>query len=160
MAWSPLALRIATTLKDFYQGQHPTEEIESWNRIEQLRVSTDENFQQTEAFVGEAEVSSDASVGEGSAVEGAQDCPVNKTISRPAFETIRFYTNEFYKRHASLFESRVREKWIRDCHGDLHLEHIHLTPGDLNIYDCIEFNDRFRYVDVASDAAFLAMDLD
>ena len=152
--------RIAATLKDFYQGQRPNEEIESWGRIERLRISTDENFQQTEKFVGEAAVSTDAPVGEGSAFEGVQDCPVNPTISRPAFETIRFYTNEFYKRQARLFESRVREKWIRDCHGDLHLEHVHLTPGDLSIYDCIEFNDRFRYVDVASDAAFLAMDLD
>ena len=47
-----------------------------------------------------------------------------------------------------------------DGHGDLHLEHIHLTPGTLQIYDCIEFNDRFRRLDLASDIAFLAMDLD
>jgi hypothetical protein len=54
----------------------------------------------------------------------------------------------------------VREGWIRDGHGDLHLEHIHITPNAVTIYDCIEFNDRFRFVDVASDVAFLAMDLD
>ena len=42
----------------------------------------------------------------------------------------------------------------------MHLEHIHITPRALHIYDCIEFNDRFRYVDVANDVAFLAMDLD
>ena len=28
------------------------------------------------------------------------------------------------------------------------------------IFDCIEFNERFRYSDVACDVAFLAMDLD
>jgi predicted kinase len=33
-------------------------------------------------------------------------------------------------------------------------------PGGICIYDCIEFNDRFRYIDTALDAAFLAMDLD
>jgi aminoglycoside phosphotransferase family enzyme len=32
--------------------------------------------------------------------------------------------------------------------------------GQVCIYDCIEFNDRFRYSDVASEIAFLAMDLD
>ena len=48
----------------------------------------------------------------------------------------------------------------RDCHGDLHLEHIHLAPDSIHIFDCIEFNDRFRFLDVANDLAFLAMDLD
>ena len=54
----------------------------------------------------------------------------------------------------------MRGRRIRDCHGDLHLEHIHLAPKTLSIFDCIEFADRFRYIDVASDVAFLAMDLD
>ena len=38
--------------------------------------------------------------------------------------------------------------------------YIHLSPKILSIYDCIEFNDRFRYIDVANDVAFLAMDFD
>lgn len=127
--------RLVHVLKQFYASQQPTAEIEAWGRIERLRISTDENFRQTREFIGQ-------------------------TLSRAAFETIRFYTGRFFKRHARLFAARVREKWIRDCHGDLHLEHIHVTPRALHIYDCIEFNDRFRYVDVANDAAFLAMDLD
>ena len=127
--------RIAIVLRQFYQAQHPTEEIEAWGRIDRLRISTDENFRQTRPFIGQ-------------------------TLSRPAFEAIRFYTDRFYSRHAGLFASRIKERRIRDCHGDLHLEHIHVTPSALHIYDCIEFNDRFRYVDVANDAAFLAMDLD
>ena len=127
--------RIALALKQFYEAQQPTEEIEAWGRIDRLRISTDENFRQTREFIG-------------------------RTLSRPAFETIRFYTEKFYARHARLFASRIRDRWIRDCHGDLHLEHIHITRRALHIYDCIEFNDRFRYVDVANDAAFLAMDLD
>jgi hypothetical protein len=93
-------------------------------------------------------------------LSGAGRRDAGPSITRPAFETIRGYTDRFYQRHPGLFARRVREKWIRDCHGDLHLEHIHVTPRALHIYDCIEFNDRFRYVDVASDAAFLAMDLD
>ncbi|HXJ56473.1 MAG TPA: AAA family ATPase [Verrucomicrobiae bacterium] len=127
--------RIATALKQFYQAQHPTAEVEAWGRIDRLRISTDENFRQTRPFLG---------------------C----TISRAAFQTIHSYTNRFYTQHRRLFASRIKEQRIRDCHGDLHLEHIHLTPRALHIYDCIEFNDRFRYVDVANDAAFLAMDLD
>ena len=48
---------------------------------------------------------------------------------------------------------------IRDCHGDLHAAHI-CFADDIYIYDCIEFNDRFRYCDMASEIAFLAMDID
>ncbi len=127
--------RIARVLKKFYEAQHPTEEIESWGRIDRLCISTDENFRQTREFIGH-------------------------TISRGAFETIRFFTGRFYSRNRRLLASRIKDRCIRDCHGDLHLEHIHVAPRALHIYDCIEFNDRFRYVDVANDAAFLAMDLD
>ncbi len=81
-------------------------------------------------------------------------------ISATAFEAIRFYTDCFYKRNLPLLDRRVRERRVRDCHGDLHLDHVHLTPKRIAIYDCIEFNDRFRYIDIASDVAFLAMDLD
>jgi aminoglycoside phosphotransferase family enzyme len=58
-----------------------------------------------------------------------------------------------------LFGRRVADGRIRDCHGDLHAAHICFNKG-ICIYDCIEFNDRFRCCDVASEIAFLAMDLD
>ena len=48
---------------------------------------------------------------------------------------------------------------IRDCHGDIRLDAVCFTDG-VCIFDCIEFNRRFRYSDVAADIAFLAMDLD
>ncbi len=54
---------------------------------------------------------------------------------------------------------RVSGRHIRDCHGDLHAEHICFADS-IVIFDCIEFNDRFRYSDTAADVAFLAMDLD
>ena len=126
---------IIATLAPFYKAQEPTPEIAGWGRISKLRISTDENFRQLKEFIG-------------------------TTISRPALDAIRLYTNGFFRRHAALFAARVRERRIRDCHGDLHLEHIHLSPSRLTIFDCIEFNDRFRYIDVANDAAFLAMDFD
>jgi aminoglycoside phosphotransferase family enzyme/predicted kinase len=127
--------RLVLTLKTFYEAQKPAPEITAWGGIEKLKLSTDENFRQTEDFIG-------------------------FTISSAAFETIRFYTDNFYLQNSGLFEARIREQRIRDCHGDLHLEHIHISPTRLSIYDCIEFNDRFRYLDVANDIAFLAMDLD
>ena len=85
---------------------------------------------------------------------------VGKTISQIAFDAIRHFTNNFYTTNNRLFRERIRQRRIRDCHGDLHLDHVHLTPQATTIFDCIEFNDRFRFIDIASDLAFLAMDFD
>lgn len=67
--------------------------------------------------------------------------------------------NRSFLSHASiLFERRVESGRIRDGHGDLRAEHIYFHDG-IQVIDCIEFNDRFRYGDVAADLAFLHMDL-
>jgi aminoglycoside phosphotransferase family enzyme len=63
------------------------------------------------------------------------------------------------KRSASLFAERVVGNRIRDCHGDIHSGNIFIADK-IYIFDAIEFNERFRYCDVASEIAFLAMDLE
>ncbi len=127
--------RVISTLHRFYQSETPMPEIEQWGTPEKLKISTDENFAQVEPFV-------------------------DKTISSAAFEAIRHFTNRFYIVNENLFCERIQQHRILDCHGDLHLDHIHLTPDATTIFDCIEFNDRFRFIDVANDLAFLAMDFD
>ena len=49
---------------------------------------------------------------------------------------------------------------VRECHGDLHLGNIARIDGAITIFDGIEFNEPLRWIDVASEIAFLAMDLD
>src|SRR5881392_1350251 len=127
--------RVISRLHRFYQSETPSPEIEQWGTPEKLKISTDENFAQVQPFVG-------------------------KIISAAAFEAIRHFTNHFYVANEKLFRDRIQEHRIRDCHGDLHLDHIHLTPKATTIFDCIEFNDRFRFIDIANDLAFLAMDFD
>ncbi|SJZ50558.1 hypothetical protein SAMN02745119_00805 [Trichlorobacter thiogenes] len=60
---------------------------------------------------------------------------------------------------SSLFQRRLQQGYIRECDGDLHTENICLD-GQVHIFDCIEFNEKFRYSDTAADVAFLAMDLE
>jgi uncharacterized protein len=127
--------RVISTLHRFYQSETPTAEIEQWGTPEKLKISTDENFAQVEPFVG-------------------------KTISSAAFEAILHFTNRFYIVNENVFCERIQQHRILDCHGDLHLDHVHLTPEATTIFDCIEFNDRFRFIDIANDLAFLAMDFD
>jgi uncharacterized protein len=76
------------------------------------------------------------------------------------FKIVRAAVMAFLQRRKSLFEKRVRSGKIRDCHGDLRTDHIYFIDDGIRIIDCIEFNKRFRYEDVVSDLAFLAMDLD
>ncbi|HLR24914.1 MAG TPA: AAA family ATPase [Fodinibius sp.] len=127
--------RVANKLTDFYRSQQRDEDILQWGSIEKIRYNTDENFRQTRRFLGE-------------------------TIGDNSFKAVHQYTNQYLKRREGLFTQRIEENRIVDGHGDLHLEHIHISPDQVRIFDCIEFNDRFRYGDVAADLAYLAMDLD
>lgn len=126
--------RVAEKLTTFYKDQQD-KDLSKWGTIETIKVNTDENFSQTESFIGQ-------------------------TIDRNTFEAVKYFTDSYYIRHEDLFQQRIDRGRIVDGHGDLHLEHIHLAPDKVRIYDCIEFNERFRYGDLAADLAFLAMDLD
>ncbi len=67
--------------------------------------------------------------------------------------------NQFIADNEALFNNRARDGYVRDCHGDLHSRNIFLTDRPV-IFDCIEFNDDFRKIDVLSEIAFLCMDLE
>ncbi|MFL5759383.1 MAG: AAA family ATPase [Thermomicrobiales bacterium] len=61
----------------------------------------------------------------------------------------------------ALLADRVAQGWIREGHGDLRTDHICLDEhGEIQIFDCVEFNKNIRCADVASDLAFLLVDLD
>ncbi len=128
-------LKVVEKLVEFYKGQPVKEYISDFGRPERIRINIDENFSLSKPFIG-------------------------KTISPAAYSAIKFYNDTFFEKKTHLFEERIQKGLIKDCHGDLHLEHINLSPQGIYIYDCIEFNERFRYIDIASDIAFLAMDLD
>jgi uncharacterized protein len=74
--------------------------------------------------------------------------------------TIQQAVTTFTDRRADWFARRVQEGRIRDCHGDLRAEHIYFESEQMQIIDCIEFNQRFRLIDVTSEVAFLAVDLE
>ena len=68
------------------------------------------------------------------------------------------WTVDFFAEHQTLFQQRLAGGFIRECHGDLHLANIIDFNGEMMPFDGIEFNEDFRWIDVMSDAAFLAMD--
>jgi aminoglycoside phosphotransferase family enzyme len=130
----PYLEEIASVLAEFHRKALSNEEIEEFGLPQRFKVNTDENFDQVEQYIG-------------------------KTISETDFEDISRWTADFYTANDALFKERIRMGRIKDCHGDLHMEHICLMEG-LPIIDCIEFNERFRYSDTVADIAFLLMDLE
>lgn len=127
--------RVARELCAFYQETTATPETAEAGWVETLRVNIDENFEQTAEHVG-------------------------RIFSRPGYDALRYYFDRVLDQRASLFHRRRAGGFVIEGHGDLRLDHAHLTEDRVCIVDCIEFNERFRYLDVANDVAFLAMDLD
>ena len=68
-------------------------------------------------------------------------------------------SNTFLEKNKELLAERLRAGFFRDCHGDLHSRNIFLLPSP-QPFDCIEFNDDYRQIDVLNEVAFLCMDLD
>lgn len=126
---------VALKLADFHSMAETGPYINSFGELRSVMVNTEENFSQTEEYIG-------------------------RSITREQFSRIKNYSNSFLRSHGELLHQRIERGRIRDCHGDLHAAHVCFTKDGICIYDCIEFNDRFRYADVASEVAFLAMDLD
>ncbi|MDO9515088.1 MAG: hypothetical protein Q7J01_03180 [Syntrophales bacterium] len=81
-------------------------------------------------------------------------------VSGEAFDALESWSRSFMAGNIALFDMRIAQGHIKDCHGDLHLQHICIEDAAISVFDCIEFNERFRFGDVASDVAFLSMDFD
>jgi hypothetical protein len=137
---------IAKIIANFHKNAQASSKIEKYGAMKMIKKNWEENFWQVKPFLG-------------------------KMINETLYKFIKKGVRNFLKKNKSLFLKRIKEKKIRDCHGDLHTENIFVTPKKIHpirnrishgvqIIDCIEFNKRFRYQDIASDVAFLAMDFD
>jgi len=126
--------RIAKIIAEFHSKAETSRKISEFGSIATIETNWKENYDQTKEFI-------------------------DKTISNEDFKLIRERGEDFIKRNMALFEKRMAEGRVRDCHGDIHSGNIFVTD-EIYIFDAIEFNERFRYSDVAADVAFLAMDLD
>ena len=126
---------LCTILVDFYNSQEPSKEITKYGELKAVKQNIDENFDQTKSFI-------------------------DITIPKELYWYIKEENTKFFERKKETFGHRIKEGRIRDCHGDLHSGNIVVAGDRIHIFDCIEFNNRFRFCDVASDIGFLAMDLD
>ncbi|KAF0683540.1 Aste57867_24397 [Aphanomyces stellatus] len=155
---------VAARIAVFHTTARKNAAIDEFGKPALIKQNMDENFTQTASHV-------DAGLVDGFVYNRT------KMLSERWFEGL-----------VDVFEHRVQHKYISDTHGDLRLEHVYFVPKQANtppvagqpqppmtayelpavisaatvdvvVLDCIEFNERFRFSDPLSDAAFFTMDL-
>ena len=125
---------IGRTIADFHARAATGPSIAHFGRVEAIRRNLAENLARTGRFPAEV-----------------LPLELRRAVTGFLRRTLRDQRRRFAE--------RVRAGRIRDCHGDLQAQHVCCTDP-IQVFDCIEFNHRFRYGDTAGEIAFLAMDLD
>lgn len=85
---------------------------------------------------------------------------IGHTLSHDQFTAIDAFCRAFITAHWRAMNERALGGRVREGHGDLRAEHICVADNEIDVIDCVEFSERLRYGDVASEIAFLAMDLE
>ena len=109
--------------------------IRTFGEVSQIRTAIDNNYRISQKYIG-----------------GPQ--------TQTQYQETKDYTDAFFAQNQELFKLRIANNKIRECHGDLHLRNIALWHNKILLFDCIEFNEPFRFVDVMYDIAFTVMDLE
>ncbi len=131
---------LAKEVAVFHAKAESNDHIRSYGSMEKVRQAFDENYEQSAGFI-------DFEGGDGPQTQAQ-------------FDGTKAYTDDFFAKHAAVLADRVKADKIRECHGDAHLRNIALWQDKLWLFDCIEFNEPFRFVDTMYDVAFICMDLD
>ncbi|WP_019487412.1 bifunctional aminoglycoside phosphotransferase/ATP-binding protein [Kamptonema formosum] len=122
-------------LANFHASAQVSDYIRKFGEIPPIREVINNNYRLSEKYIG-----------------GPQ--------TQKQYDETRQYTEVFFSERQKLFASRIQSNKIRECHGDLHLKNIALWHDKIMLFDCIEFNEPFRFVDVMYDVAFTVMDLE
>ncbi|MBV8775483.1 MAG: AAA family ATPase [Deltaproteobacteria bacterium] len=94
----------------------------------------------------------------GNLVEIEQLVPPEPVLKKVA--QIETYSRRYIAAHWELLNARAHQGHVREGHGDLRADAVYLTSNGIRIIDCLEFDERLRYGDIANEVAFLAMDID
>ncbi|MEM8677412.1 MAG: AAA family ATPase [Cyanobacteria bacterium P01_G01_bin.67] len=126
---------LGTIVAQFHRHAASNDYINSFGTVAKIKAAFEENYQESYKYIG--------------------------VVQTPEqFEFTRNYTSSFFVQKADLFPARIKAGKIRACHGDLHLNNICWWRHKIQLFDRIEFNKSFRFVDTMYDVAFIVMDLE
>jgi aminoglycoside phosphotransferase family enzyme/predicted kinase len=108
--------------------------------------------------------SADSSFGTPVAVAEAIDSTLaqlrlHRPASRERIDGLAMHLEGLLAARGPAIRRRLAAGRVRQCHGDLHLANLVRHEGRYLAFDAVEFSEPLRWIDVASDVAFLAMDL-
>ena len=125
---------LAEEIADFHGRIAVATEDSPFGTPEQIIGPVQENFNQIEARVAASDI--------------------------PQLERLRNWSAGQYEALKNELAARKRDGFVRECHGDLHLANMMLMDSQVVIFDCLEFNEHLRWIDIMSEIAFLTMDLE
>ncbi len=126
---------LAELVSSFHSEVQATEGTSNYGQPEQVYAPMQQNFDQIRALTSD-----------------------KKHLDQLA--QLEAWTESTFERLIPLLEQRKNAGFVRECHGDMHMGNITLFKERVTLFDCIEFNDDFRWIDVISDIAFLVMDFE
>lgn len=126
---------LARVLADFHGRIDCAALDASWGEPEQVHAPVAQNFEHIRSMLSDAE-------------QLAQ------------IEQLELWAHSTFQRLIPQLAQRKAEGFIRECHGDIYLDNVTMVDGKVTLFDCIEFNEAFRWIDVMSDVAFMAMDIE
>ncbi len=132
---SELMQALGKQVADFHAQAATDPEIQAYGSVAAVQQVDVNNYALSEGFMGQSQ-------------------------TQTQFDQTRQFTSQFFADHADWFAQRQTEGKVRECHGDLHLNNICMYQGQIQVFDCIEFNREFRNIDVIYDVAFMVMDLE
>lgn len=127
-------IELGRIVAQFHQQAATNNYIQSFGTVAKIKLAIEENYQQSQKYIGVVQ-------------------------TEAQFAATKAYTDVFFIQKKDLFLDRVQQGKIKECHGDLHLKNICLWQDKIKLFDRIEFNESFRYVDTMYDLAFTVMDL-
>ena len=130
-----LVKKLGETVAKFHQSTRTNDYIKSFGTVEAIKKSIEGNYHSTQKYIGTVQ-------------------------TEQQYQETKQFTDNFLLDKETAFLQRIAEDKIRECHGDLHLKNICWWQNKIQLFDRIEFNEPFRFVDVIYDVAFTVMDLD
>jgi aminoglycoside phosphotransferase family enzyme/predicted kinase len=126
---------LGETVAKFHPQTVTNDYIKSFGTTSVINKSIQDNYEQTSKYIGIAQ-------------------------TQEQYEQTKQFTDNFLRDKEQVFLQRIAQDKIRECHGDLHLKNICWWHDKMQLFDRIEFNEPFRFVDTMYDIAFTVMDLD
>lgn len=126
---------LGKVVAQFHNQTETNEYISSFGTVAKIQPAFEENYRQSQKYIGVVQ-------------------------TQEQFAATKAFSDVFFAERENLFLTRVKQQKIKECHGDLHLNNICLWQDQIQLFDRIEFNESFRFVDTMYDVAFTIMDLE